>query len=305
MLRGTGSSTTFAVLIVLLLAIGAQAQEKQADEGVLRFRGTTSGLVNGRRHMIMAAEIPGGRAVQVAVPNQDENRPVLNPRKELADTLSSLKPGDLVKVTLEPGRVMPLLQSVEAYDLKPGEDTPNGYVFKSSYDQGTGRNKFPVVELTKFGRSIILAIATRKNDKGETEPDPEIVAQVNLMKEGDPVWAQMNGKYLTAIDLYKDPTQGKLLKLGETEVDGHKIKSADVDQDGKTVTLLVPGKAAGKNWVPDSNVLRELQRLRPNTMVEYRAKEDGDKLWLREITAAPKPPAAPAEQKKTMMKKDQ
>jgi hypothetical protein len=304
MVRAMRAAFAFASLM-LVFCMSAPAQEKQNDEGVLRFRGMAQGQVNGRRHVIVQAEVPGGRAAQVAVPNQDENRPALDPRKDLMETLKSLKPGDLVKVTLEPGRQMPFIQSAEPYELKPGEDTPNGYVFKSSYDQGAGRNKTPVVELTKFGRTIVVGIATRKNEKGETEPDPDLVAAVNLMKQDDPVWAQINGKVLTAIDLYKDPSQGKLLKLGETEVDGHKVKSADVDQDGKSVTLLVPGKTTGKNWIADSTVLRELQRLRPNTIVEYRVREDGDHLWLREIMPAPKPPAATPEQKKNAIKEKQ
>ena len=299
-----GLSVVGIVALWMFVCAGAWAQEKQTDEGVLRFLSMNSGVTNGRRHMIVRAEIPGGGAVQVAVPNQDENRPALDPRKELMDTLKSLKAGDLIKVKLEPAGQMRFIQTVEPYEMKPGEDTPNGYVFESSYDQTNGRNKFPVVELSKFGRRIVLTIATKKNEKGETEPDPDIVAAVNLLQPGDSVWAQSNGKALTAIDHYKDPTQGKLLKLGETEVDGHKIKSADVDQDGKTVTLLVPGKTTGKNWVPDATVLRELQRIRPNTVVAYRVREDGDHLWLREIMPAPKPPPAAGDQKKNAMMKD-
>lgn len=299
----------FRGLFVLLLAFVfaastlVRAQDKAPEEGVLRFRGATPRMpVNGRQHLVVQAEIPGGRAMQVAVPNNDENRPNYNPKKDLADAIKALKPGDLIKVTLDPARPMPLLRSVDAYDIKPGEDTPNGFVFKNTYDQGSGRNKTVAVELTKFGQSIVLTIPTRKNEKGDVETDPDILAAVNLMKEGDSVWAQFSGKTLTAIDLYKDPSTGKLLKLGETEVDGHKVRSAEVDQDGKSITLLVPGKLTGKMWSADPAILRELQRLKPNTMIAYRAREDGDRLWIREIGPAPKTAAAPEGMKDKMMK---
>lgn len=202
------------LVFVFTTSMVVRAQDKPPEEGVLRFRGATARMpVNGRQHLVMQAEIPGGRAVQVAVPNNDENRPNYNPKKDLADAIKALKPGDLIKVSLDPGRPMPLLRSVDPYDIKPGEDTPNGFVFKNTYDQGSGRSKTIVVELTKFGQPITLAIPTRKNEKGDVEPDPDILAAVNLMKEGDSVWAQFSGKTLIAIDLYKDPSTGKLLKL--------------------------------------------------------------------------------------------
>src|SRR5690242_15819067 len=114
MLRGI---PVVGVVALLIAFSAAQAQEKQNDEGVLRFLSMAPGLANGRRHVIVRAEIPGGRAVQIAVPNQDENRPALDPRKEVMDTLKSLKAGDLIKVSLEAGRPMPFIQSAEPYEL--------------------------------------------------------------------------------------------------------------------------------------------------------------------------------------------
>jgi hypothetical protein len=286
----------------VFLSLPAFAQDKQ-DEGILRYRGMTQGAINGHRYIIVQAEVPGGRAVQLAIPNADENRNAANPIPELRDTFKSLKPGDLIRVTLQASSPMPLVRVVEPYEARPGEETPNGFVFKSSYEQPAGKLKTTMVELTKLGQQITVAVPTRRNEKGEMESDPDILAAVGLLKEGDAVWAQINGKTLVAIDLYKDPETGKLLKLGETDIDGHKVRSAEVDQNGKSITLLVPTRQSGRNFTPDVNVLRELQRLRPSTMVEFRTHEDGDKLWLREIQPAPKAPIDPKKRTEMMDKK--
>ncbi|HEX4793673.1 MAG TPA: hypothetical protein VH370_07780 [Humisphaera sp.] len=291
-MRSRGIVAVIGGLALILCSI-SRAQDQTGNEGVVRFRSASQQNVNGKRRLVISGDIPGKGAVQIEVPNNDETRPGYDPRRDLADSIKELKPGALIKVSLDNVRPLPILRAIDPYEMAKGEDTPNGYVFRGSDVQTVGRVKTPVVELSKFGQTATLLIATRKNDKGEVEADPDLMAAINLMKDGDAVWAQINGKTLTAIDLYKDPDTGKLLKLGDTDIDGHKTKSADVDQKGKTITLLVPLHQNGKIWTPDVAILRELQKIRPNTQVEYRIREDGDKLWLREIQPAPKQPVEP------------
>ena len=56
------------------------------------------------------------------------------------------------------------------------------------------------------------------------EQDPDVVAAIGKLQSGNSVWIQQQGKsVLTVIELLGvDPQIGKLGKLGETEIDGHK-----------------------------------------------------------------------------------
>jgi hypothetical protein len=151
------------------------------------------------------------------------------------------------------------------------------------------------VVLTKYGVERTLTVAMHKGEKGQ-EADPDLVAAIGKLQEGAPVWIQAQGKTLNIIEPYVEPQSGKISKFGDTEVDGHKVKSADIETDGgKTVTVLVPGKAAGKAFVPDATVMAEYGKVKAGNEVEFRVHEDGDKLWLREISAVKTPAKKPME----------
>jgi hypothetical protein len=280
------------LLAITFLSGAAFAQERREETVVARFVRAQRGAVNGKPHLMVVAEAAGGQTVQVAVPNADEGRAYFDPSRGMADAIEELKQGDLVQLTLEPSRNGPrnlVLRSVKPYELKPGEDTPNGYVFKGSDEKDYGSRKVTIVQLEKLGQKLTVAIPEKKAEKGTSKPDPELLSAVNELKEGDPVWAELSGKTLVAIEPYTEPQQGKLLKFSEIEVDGHKVRSAEIDEDGKSVTALVPGKASGRAWTPDLTVMRQLARVRPGSMIQFRAKEDGDKIWLRSIEPASKP----------------
>jgi hypothetical protein len=280
-----------AVIVVLLIGAVVAAAAPQEDVVVAKFRGSGRAAANGRSHLMVTVEGPGGRQIQVAVPNTNEDRPTFDPERRLADAIQELKPGDLVRLKVQVSRPPnpPMLREINPYELKPGEDQPNGYIFKGSDEKQIGRQKSTVVELMKMGQTISVTVADHKNEKGEMAPDPEVIAAIDSLKDGDSVWADVNGKSLLSIEAYSEPQTGKLVKSVETVVDGHKIRSVEIDPGGKAITALVPGKANGRAWTPDVLVLRELSRIRPGAMVQFRVKEEGDKTWLRDIQPAPKP----------------
>ena len=280
----------------LLALLGTRAS---ADEVVAKFVGNALQNRGGQQVQVVAVEVlANNRTMQLAIPN-DKGRKAGDkpyPRKELFDVVSKLHPGSVVKVDGAVSNDLgPTLTSIEEYETKPGEDTPNGYVFSKTFEK-PGRVPQTTVILTKFGKEITVVVPTHRNEKGETELDPQIMDSLGKLSEGNSVWALMQGTKLAAIEPYSDPQVGKLVKIGDTEVDGNKVPSAEVEMDGgKTVTLLVPVHASGKAFTPDVAVNAQLHKVRLNSDVSFRTHEDGDKLWLREILPAPKAPAAPPE----------
>ncbi|MDB5329726.1 MAG: hypothetical protein JWP03_877 [Phycisphaerales bacterium] len=263
------------------------------EETVAKFGAMSKGNAAGHQAYMIIALGVNGKQLSLVVPNEDDRKPMPVPKAEVYDVAKGLKSGDWIKVSYDSMPPLLVIKTLETYTLKPGEDTPNGYVFRGAADKEVGKAKNTYVTVTKFGQEMVFAIATRKIEKGGTEPEPELQTAANNFKEGDAVWIQLQGKTVTAIEPYTQPLTGKVVKVSETEVDDHKTPSAEVDQEGKTLTLLVPGKLNGKIWTPDPKLAGEVKKLKPGAAIQFRTHEEGDKVWVREIGLAPKGPPAP------------
>ena len=93
------------------------------------------------------------------------------------------------------------------------------------------------------------------------------------------------------VNLERDapPQTGKFVKLSEEEMaDGQKGSAVEIEQDGKTAKVPVPGKVVNKKWVSDPKAMGAARKLKAEAEVVYRARKDGDKVWLKEIEPAPK-----------------
>lgn len=282
----------FAALAILCLAVSALGQA-QDDTAVAKFRGASRSMMNGRTYLVVSVEGPGGRIARVAIPNKGGNRVQYEPDSHLADAVQDMKSGDLVEISVEmPREGRPaMLRSIKPYELKPGEDQPNGYVFAGTDEKQSGSSTQTIVELTKLGQKFKVNVARTKSAAGDYESDPKVVSDLAQFKEGDSVFAEISGGTLVTIEPYSDPQLGKLIKIDETDVDGHKVKTAHIDQDGKTIDAMVPGKANGRAWSPDTLIMRQLSRLKPGDQIQFRTKDDGGKSWIRSIEPAPKNPS--------------
>ncbi|HZL35012.1 MAG TPA: hypothetical protein VFC78_06865 [Tepidisphaeraceae bacterium] len=280
---------TWIAAVVVGSAFAFSPARGLAEDVVARYAGTAQGNSHGHAVMMLRVTTMGGSVVSVPIPNGDAKKATPTPSKDVMDMLKAMKRGTLVKISVEKDEKLGMqLQSVDEYKPQPGEDTPNGYVFSKTIDKPAGKTTNTIVVLTKFGQPFPFTVPLKKGDGGVMAPDPELMDTITKLQADSPVWAQHKGNQLLAIEPYTEPQLGKVTKMGETEVDGHKVRSAEVDQDGKVTTLLVPGKALGKRWVPDSLVLAQLAHVRAGAMVAFRTREDGDKVWLREIGPAPK-----------------
>lgn len=284
----------------MCVALMAFCQCGRADDVVARYVGTSQGSSGGHSVAVLRAKTMAGSNVSLVIPNDDPKKPTPTPSKEIMDTLKGLKPGQLLKISVDKDPKQGIiLRSVDEYKPQPGEDTPNGYVFSKSIEKPAGKSSTTMVVLTKFGQEFTFAVPAKRGEGGVMESDPDVMASLSKLQTEAPVWAQHRGNQLLAIEPYTEPQTGKLVKLSVTEVDGRKVKSTEVDQDGKSVTLLVPGKAVGKRWVPDSTVTSQLARVHAGSMVAFRTHEDGDKTWLREILPAPKTTGAATSPRQT------
>ena len=272
----------------------AQTKEKEPVRQVVKYVAHKEKVpYQGKEVMVLRVEpVTGGRPLELVVKNHDMNKKEYNPVLN-TDNVNALKAGDAIKIELDESKPKPFVTYLREYDMKPGEERPGVYVFESSYEKADVRPAYTAVVLSKFDHMTTLAIPQKKNKEGMMETDAEIAAKVNALKTGELVEAQFrDGRpvpVLSSIETYTAPQTGKFLKVAEQEVaEGQKGSAVEIERDGKPETALVPGKLQGKKWVPDAKVAAAVRKLKPDAEVVYRTRQDGDKLWLKDIEPAPK-----------------
>ncbi|HSU65501.1 MAG TPA: hypothetical protein VLJ39_01390 [Tepidisphaeraceae bacterium] len=268
---------------------GGNMQSKGAElkDQTLRFLETAE---KGKKIYVFT-QIDGTRPMGI-VPTSDDKK-----KAEIETTLGKLQKGDVAKMTLMPSGQLYQVTYIKKIEVKPNEENPHAFVYQESYnDQKTGE---PLLRLTKYDVSYEVTIPSVRGEKGKTEADPEMVNAVQSLKAGEVVYAQItNGRppVVTSIFPYKDPQTGKVTKVSMEDVEGGKTESAEIETaDGKTVTVLVPGKVVNKHFTQDQILSRLVHGFKPGTEVVFLSREQDGKNYLVEITKAPPAPkAAPA-----------
>jgi len=302
---------TLTATFLVPAAAGAAPNYRKTNNGkkpegpppvvVMRFTGADRGRYYGHDVLIVnGRDALDGSAVQVAIHNTDDKSPKFEPRQDQADVVKGLKPGDYAKVEMDVKDNQVWARRIQRYEAQPGEELPNVFVvYEGTFTKKEGEQDLTLLTLTKFGHVIDAMIPMKKAEGGKTlAPDPVLAQRAGAFKKGDVVEAELRpgpggSEYMTLanIDAYKAPEQAKLEKIGETEIDGQKYPTAELNQDGKSLSLPVTGKMQGKKLIPDPKVLGAVKSLRPGTEVTFRTRDEDGKTWLRDIQRAPAKPA--------------
>ena len=256
------------------------------DDGKFRYLG--------KPVMVLAVEpIDGGRPVELIVPNTgwgDMKNDKYDPIPQVAQNVRNMKRGDVIKIEVEQpthAQGRPLVKEAKRYTLKPGEGEPNTYVFKSNFRKEEGRSNFMAVVLSRFDEQTTVAVQQRRDKEGDMVSDPAILDLLGKLKAGELVEAEIKegGRtpVLMGLERYAPPRNGKFVKLTEAEIEGQKAPAVELTAEGKAVNAVVAGKLQGKRWTPDPKVLAAAKKLKQDTDVVFRAREDGGRLWLKEI----------------------
>lgn len=284
-------------LAVLCLAATAMA-DKRYDVGKLKGAGPVN-QYRGRPRLVVSIQTVDGKELSIGVENIDETKYNMDPKKDLLDEIKALKPGDMVKVAYDVDAKdgTSFLIHIEGYTIPPGMELPNAFIFHESYPHSEGKRDFQLVDLKRFEKLYTFAVFGTTDTAGNFTPDPQMMAVLNKLKDGDIVLANVTPAQpypiLRNIEGYTTPKTGTLTDIKVGDLNGNKTTEADIDVGGTAVTVYVPGRLEGKRWVVDSKILGELRRLRPKSLVLFRTSDDGSgNAMLRDIKQAPKPPDA-------------
>jgi hypothetical protein len=272
-----------------LLAFCAAALADQ--DKVLQFTSAGKKQIKGQDHLVVLANRPHGRVTRLVVAN-DPAGPFA-PVADQAQLISSLKPGDLIQASWDTVGTVNTISAIARYTPKPGELTPNGYIFVKAQSKDQSSNL--TVVLNKLGDVTNSIAPVEKDANGDTHRDPLIDTTVAALHEGDPVWVDLStgsAPTLLAILPYADPTAGKLVKIDTTEVNGNRAPTVEIDANGVGVPAVIPGKLVNGKWIPNIRIASAAHRCKSGAAIFYRVQQDGTTIWLRDIQPQPGQPVA-------------
>ncbi len=298
-----------ALLLALLLALSTRSA--RADE-VLIFGGTGEMVIPGQKIKIANKMVDqsftycgfkstdsksaSSRPMVLFIPNAEAKKDETpKPKKELIDVVNKLTVGDYVKIDhiYSASLKNEVLTSIEPYEAKPAELASSGYIFAKTFEKPSGKMTTTTVVLTRFGKEFSFEVPVVHKDKGVVEPDADILAALGKVSEGNSVWVQAKGKYLTLIEPFNEPKVGTLDKkedyYNESDTDKKfKIPQAEFTEEGKSpITLKVQSHVNGKVVTYDRIAADELRKLKEKTVVKVYYHDDGSDHYIREIVAEP------------------
>jgi hypothetical protein len=221
--------------------------------------------------------------VRLVIANSDPAGPYA-PVADQAQLIQGLKPGDLIQASWDAVGTVNTVSALARYTPKPGELTPNGYVFVKSEPKANSDDLSIV--LNKLGDITNASVIAEKDAKGEAHREPAIDVTVGALKEGDSVWVDLaTGPTPTIIAIlpYSDPVSGKLVKIDTTDLDGQRVATVEIDAGGKPLSAVIPGKLVSGKWVASSRISLAAHRCKTGGTVFYRIQQDGATTWLRDI----------------------
>ena len=245
------------------------------------------------QHLVVLAYLPHGRVVRLLVANTDPKGP-FDPVADQNQLITSLKAGDLVQASWDAADGVNTISAIAPYTPKPGELTPNGYVYVHSEPKA---DKSPdlVVTLDKLGEITQWALPAAKDDSGQMVRDPGIDQTLGALHEGDSVWADISpgsSPTLAALLPYGEPQTGKLVKTEVLDVSGHRQPAVQIDQNGTVMEAEVPVAFKDGKWAVDLRIMSEVRRCKVGEAVLFRVQLVEADNWLRAIEPVPPAPVA-------------
>ena len=297
-MRQEGLALILAVAVVLAAARAPGAEKDKDDagrfSGIVRYVGAKesrapTGVPAVR---VYFAPLTRGRSISALIANKDAQSKVLDPNPAIFNVVKGLKKGDLVTVTIVSSGGWTTLTKIERYELKPGEDEPNGFLFVRAEEEEIAKETYLVVTLQKFGQETKAVVPSKKNEAGETAPDEALAAQLTAFKIGDVVEVETQKKgrlqVLKSICKYTPPVVCEFVKLVEKTVDEVEHVGVEVKIDGEPQTLFVPNMQRGKRSVPDPRLRSVARKLKPGDWIEAKIRTEGDRKLVTRITKTKK-----------------
>lgn len=260
---------------------------------VFSFVGTRKSSAWGRSVMkIDATPAFGGTKKSFIVPNQDPMSKKYDPPPAVLAVIKDLKPGDYILLTPVRFQGVTMTRFVALYELAPGEDEPNVFVFDKPVT-GTVRGQDQMaVKLVKLGSEQVVYVPHIKGEKGKLEMDSSLVETVGTFEAGDSVEVTVkkigSRVVLSQILLYAEWQAGTFVKQVRDKEDRAKV-SVTIKQDGQEQTFDLLTERVGGQRIAHRKLAADVMRWREGQYVKFKTAEQGGQTVLTHILATRKP----------------
>ena len=240
--------------------------------------------------MISMTKLPNGPKVSLVC--SDDAKPTDQP-SWLAELVKNAKKDDVfeVKFAVEKKTKQAVMSNMTVYEMKPGEDEPNVFVFDKIKDPPKGdKSGMTPIGVTKFRENVEFVIPAVRGSNGKLGPNEDLLKAVKAFKSGDSVEIQyVTGKMtVKSIKKYAPPRWARFVKLTKETVGEQELKAVEVDAYGNTLTLVVAPK--------DSSLLGKFNSLKKDTPITFKSNTDSKgTIWLTGVTIQPKDAVMPPE----------
>ena len=213
--------------------------------------------------------------------NREATLPFVFENENDAASLKDLKGGEYLNIEVTKRDNKQVVTAFTMYELKPGEDEENVYIFK-----GTTEDKMHIVlKATKLGKEYAFVVPSiKEKDRLVPKPDFQVVTDLT---DGDSVEIQASGTGPSAvakvIRKYEEPKIGTFVKLSEETVE--KVRTTKVaikDDSDAEQTLTVQARNPG--------LLAKLKKFKftEGDKVQYRTADEKGTTVLIDIKPAAK-----------------
>jgi hypothetical protein len=274
---------------------GAGAMALHLPEGaeVFRFVGTRQSSAWGRNVMKIDVTLPfGGSKEDFVVPNRDPLSKKYDPPPAVLAVVKELKPGDYILLMPIRFHGVTGTRFVTPYELAPGEDEPNVFVFDTSVPGLVRGLDHLAVKLAKLGSKQVVYVPHVKDAKGKMSLDARLVEAIGEFAEGDSVEVAVrkvgSKVMLTQMLPYAEWQAGTFVKYVRDKEDRAKV-SVTLKQDEQEKTFDLLTERVGGQLIAHRQLAKDVMRWREGQYVKFKTAEQGGKTLLTRIVSAKKP----------------
>ena len=225
--------------------------------------------------------------VSVSDPQKDSELSLLYPGNGSADPkvvslLKGLKRGSKIIVSANRFQGKGVLTSIEACEVKEGEDKPGVFIFMGTKTDKEGT--VGGVTLERFFKTQTLPVRLVKDSTSGTRVrDPDICKTLGELKQGDLVYADADNvqgtTVLASIEPYRPPLKGEFVQVVPRKV-GQPQTTVEIQVDSKKEVFEVPNKDISGVKTPDPQILAAIRKLKPGQAVEFRADRNNNRVLM-------------------------
>ena len=258
---------------------------------VIKFVDVKPGSFMGKSTMILTGtQIEGGAKVHLAIWTGSpfprpapgtKPAPATRPAKPLPDpaimsVLQNANPGDCLLVNCIGVSTRLQARQVQPYELKPGEDQPNVYLYVDKEQEKIGDVFRKNVTVSRLGETFTMVVPTV-----DGQPSSEIMQVIDGATANETLLEIISAKVganatIKTVKVYEPPKEFVFVKVAAQK----DLTAIEVKDGDKTQTIAINPKA-GNSAV----LLKKIKDFKADQAVMVRSTKDDDGTWLLDIKA--------------------